>query len=111
MTISTITRTCGYLTAGTNSGGAYSFSGLVLSGTHLYGTTIGGGTYGNGTVFLVSTNGLFFTNLYSFTGGNDGSQPHGGLTLSGNTLYGTTSAGGTATNGTLFAIIHPAEEP
>lgn len=93
-----------YLTAGTNSGGAYSFSGLVLSGTNLYGTTIGGGTYGNGTVFVVSTNGLFFTNLYSFTGGNDGSQPQAGLTLSGNTLYGTTSGGGTATNGTLFAI-------
>jgi uncharacterized repeat protein (TIGR03803 family) len=89
---------------GTNSDGAYSFAGLVLSGTNLYGTTFGGGTYGNGTVFAVSTNGLFFTNLYSFTGGNDGSGPHGGLTLSGNTLYGTTSAGGTSTIGTLFAV-------
>lgn len=89
---------------GTNSDGAYSFAGLVLSGTNLYGTTFGGGAYGNGTVFVVSTNGLFFTNLYSFTGGNDGSGPHGGLTLSGNTLYGTTSAGGTSTNGTLFAV-------
>ena len=39
-----------------------------------------------------------------FTGGNDGSGPHGGLTLSGNTLYGTTSAGGSSGNGTLFAI-------
>jgi uncharacterized repeat protein (TIGR03803 family) len=45
-----------------------------------------------------------FTNLYSFAGGNDGSGPHAGLTLSGNTLYGTTSVGGTAGNGTLFAI-------
>ena len=82
------------LVNGTNSDGAYSYSGLVLSGTNLYGTTFGGGTHGNGTVFAVSTNGLFFTNLYNFNGGNDGSAPHGGLTLSGNTLYGTTSAGG-----------------
>jgi uncharacterized repeat protein (TIGR03803 family) len=89
---------------GTNSDGAYSFAGLVLSGTNLYGTTFGGGTYGNGVVFAVSTNDLFFTNLYSFTGGSDGSGPHAGLTLSGNTLYGTTSAGGTSSNGTLFAI-------
>jgi uncharacterized repeat protein (TIGR03803 family) len=89
---------------GTNTDGAFSFAGLVLSGTNLYGTTVGGGTYGNGVVFAVSTNGLFFTNLYSFTGGSDGSGPHGGLTLSGNTLYGTTPAGGVYTNGTLFVI-------
>ena len=89
---------------GTNGDGAYSFSGLVLSGTNLYGTTSGGGTYGYGTVFAVSTNGFFFTNLYNFTGGNDGSGPHAGLTLSGNTLYGTTSSGGISTNGTLFSI-------
>jgi uncharacterized repeat protein (TIGR03803 family) len=89
---------------GTNSEGAFSFSGLVLSGSTLYGTADGGGIYGNGTVFAANTNTLTFTNLYSFTGGNDGSGPHGGLTLSGNTLYGTTSAGGTSSNGTLFAI-------
>jgi uncharacterized repeat protein (TIGR03803 family) len=89
---------------GTNGEGAFSFSGLVLSGTNLYGTALGGGIYDNGTVFVASTNGLFFTNLYNFTGGNDGSGPHGGLTLSGRTLYGTTSSGGAYTNGTLFAI-------
>jgi len=89
---------------GTNSDGAYSWSGLVLSGTNLYGTTSGGGKYGNGTIFAVSTNGLFFTNLYSFTGGNDGSGPQGGLTLSGGTLYGATPTGGAYTNGTIFAI-------
>jgi uncharacterized repeat protein (TIGR03803 family) len=88
----------------TNSDGAFSFSGLVLSGSTLYGTTYSGGTNGSGTVFAVSTNGFYFTNLYSFTGGNGGSGPHAGLTLSGNTLYGTTSGGGTSTNGTLFAI-------
>jgi uncharacterized repeat protein (TIGR03803 family) len=89
---------------GTNSDGAFSFSGLVLSGTNLYGTALGGGTFGDGTVFAASTNGVFFTNLYSFTGGIDGSEPHAGLTLLGETLYGTTLAGGASSNGTLFAI-------
>ncbi len=88
----------------TNGEGAFSFSGLVLSGTNLYGTAFAGGAYGNGTVFVASTNGQFFTNLYSFTGGNDGSEPHAGLTLVGKTLYGTTLYGGTSSNGTLFAI-------
>jgi uncharacterized repeat protein (TIGR03803 family) len=89
---------------GTNSDGAGPWAGLVLSGSILYGTTYAGGSSGNGTVFAVNTSGLGFTNLYSFTGGNGGSGPHAGLTLSGNTLYGTTSGGGTAGNGTLFAL-------
>jgi uncharacterized repeat protein (TIGR03803 family) len=88
----------------TNSEGAYSYSGLVLSGNTLYGTALGGGIYGNGTVFALNTNTLVFTNLYNFTGGNDGSEPHAGLTLSGHTLYGTSFAGGTSSMGTLFAI-------
>ena len=91
-------------TSGTNSDGASPLAGLVLSSNMLYGTTYGGGSWGNGTVFGVSTNGLIFTNLYNFTGGNDGANPHDELTLSGNILYGSTPAGGTSTNGTLFAI-------
>ena len=75
-----------------------------MSGSTLYGTTFGGGVTGNGTVFAVNIDGLGFTNLYSFTGGNGGSGPHAGLTLSSNTLYGTTAGGGTSSNGTLFAI-------
>ena len=89
---------------GTNSDGSFSFSELVLSGSTLYGTTYSGGTNGSGTVFAVSIDGLVFTNLHSFTGGNGGANPHAGLTLSGNALYGTTSAGGTSSNGTLFAV-------
>jgi uncharacterized repeat protein (TIGR03803 family) len=92
------------ITTGTNTDGAFPFAGLVLSGSMLYGTAYAGGTSGNGTVFAVNTNGLGFTNLFSFPGGNGGSGPHGGLTLWGNTLYGTTSTGGTSNNGTLFAI-------
>src|SRR5258708_37906276 len=45
-----------------------------------------------------------FTNLYGFTGGNDGGAPYAGLILSGNTLYGTTTAGGSSGNGTVVAV-------
>jgi len=45
-----------------------------------------------------------FTNLYSFTGGNDGANPSAGLIALGNTLYGTAQYGGTNGNGAVFAI-------
>ena len=45
-----------------------------------------------------------FTNLYNFTGGNDGANPVAGLILSGSTLYGTAQYGGTNGNGTVFKI-------
>src|SRR5882762_4166107 len=78
--------------------------GLFLSSNTLYGTASGGGSSGNGTVFAVNTDGSGFTNLYGFTGGNDGGAPTAGLILSGNTLYGTTTAGGGSGNGTVFAV-------
>ena len=92
------------LTTGTNTDGAFPFCDLVLSSNVLYGTTYAGGFYGNGTIFAVNLNSMAFSNLYNFTGTNDGSGPKGGLTLSGNTLYGTTSGGGTNADGTLFSI-------
>lgn len=85
------------------SDGASPFAGLFLSGAMLYGTTYSGGGGGGGTVFAISTNGLGFTNLYSFTGGNDGANPKA-VIVSGNMVYGTAGGGGTAGNGTLFAI-------
>jgi uncharacterized repeat protein (TIGR03803 family) len=98
----------------TNSDGAESQAGLILSGTMLYGTTFAGGNFGNGTIFGVSTNGLIFTNLYSFTAGDfddndnltnsDGANPIASLILSGSTLYGTAQNGGLNANGTVFAI-------
>ena len=88
----------------TNSDGANPYASLVLSGNTLYGTADTGGSSGNGTVFAVSTNGTGFTNLYNFSGGNDGANPEGGLVLAGGTLYGTTFNGGTNSNGTVFAI-------
>ena len=81
-------------------------NGLVQgSDGNLYGTTSQGGTNGWGTVFKISTNGAL-TSLYSFTGGNDGSAPVGGL-VQGNDgyFYGTTVNGGTnGGNGTVFKI-------
>jgi uncharacterized repeat protein (TIGR03803 family) len=83
--------------------GASPYSGLVLSGDMLYGTAFAGGSGSSGTVFAISTNGSGFTNLYSFTGGNDGANPKT-LILSGNMLYGTASGGGSSSNGVVFAV-------
>src|SRR5271154_29691 len=50
-----------------NSDGADPQAGLLLSGDTLLGTTSQGGSGGNGTVFAVRNDGLYFTNLHSFT--------------------------------------------
>lgn len=83
----------------------YSFKGppdggLPLSGVvrdaagNLYGTTWYGGAYGYGTVFKISKCGKEKV-LYSFTGGLDGANPYGGLSLDADgNLYGTTETGG-----------------
>lgn len=68
---------------------------------NLYGTTYSVGAFGEGSVFkLTRNNGSWnFTGLYDFTGGADGANPVGGVTLdaAGN-LYGTASAGGLENN-------------
>jgi uncharacterized repeat protein (TIGR03803 family) len=88
----------------TNSDGEESWASMLFADGVLYGTTYSGGTNGTGTAFAVSTDGSFFTNLYIFGSGNDGTSPAAGLVLIGNVLYGTTSLGGTNSNGTLFKI-------
>src|SRR5262249_8436658 len=74
----------------------------------LYGVVSFGGTSKSGSVFAINVDGTGFTNLYNFTGGNDGYAPSYGLVLSSNTLYGTTCGGGTAGtvfgNGTIFKL-------
>ncbi|MGA3268266.1 MAG: choice-of-anchor tandem repeat GloVer-containing protein [Verrucomicrobiota bacterium] len=94
-----------YSNNGTNYDGAFPFAGLLLVGNTLYGTSAFGGVYGNGSVFAINTSESdFFTNLYSFTGGNDGAVPEGEVIIAGGTLYGTTTAGGTSGDGVIYAI-------
>jgi uncharacterized repeat protein (TIGR03803 family) len=81
---------------------------LVMdSAGNLYGTTYLDGAHSQGSVFkLSSSNGLWtLTTLHDFTGGADGGQPWGQLTLdaSGN-IFGTTTIGGSAGFGVVFEI-------
>jgi uncharacterized repeat protein (TIGR03803 family) len=74
-------------------------AGLVVDSTGtLYGTTFYGGAYGYGTVFKLNPTTGQETVLYSFTGGNDGEGPVGGVLMdrAGN-LFGTTLHGGGST--------------
>ncbi len=93
--------------------GAYPYGSLTLSGTTLYGITQQGGSHGDGNVFSVGIDGSGYDDLYDFTGGGDGRDPQGNLTLSGGTLFGMTDLGGNlAVNGglgggTVFALTVP----
>jgi uncharacterized repeat protein (TIGR03803 family) len=67
------------------------------SAGNAYGTTAAGGDFDLGAVFQLtpSGGGWVETVIYSFTGGNDGSDPHGGVILGADgNLYGTAVAGG-----------------
>jgi uncharacterized repeat protein (TIGR03803 family) len=77
----------------------------------LYGTTQLGGDSGDGTVFKLTPPAgegapWAFATLYHFTGGSDGSSPHGRLIFdSSGALYGTTERGGPASaDGTVFKL-------
>ena len=91
-------------TVSTNFDGTSPSDGVIVSGTTLYGTAYEGGPFGYGTVFALSLSGSVFSNLYSFTGLNDGEFPDAGLVISGSTLYGATVEGGTNDYGTVFAL-------
>jgi uncharacterized repeat protein (TIGR03803 family) len=77
---------------------------------NLYGTTAQGGSVGAGVVFKVDPSGNE-TVLHNFTGGSDGVNPSGGLTLdpAGN-LYGTASQGGNFNAGILFKLTPAGKE-
>jgi uncharacterized repeat protein (TIGR03803 family) len=81
--------------AGGSSDGADPTARVILDANgNLYGTTFRGGSSGRGTVFELDTTNTE-TVLYNFTGGADGGNPFGGLTLGQDgTLYGTTENGG-----------------
>ncbi len=71
---------------------------------NLYGTTFAGGAHLFGSVFKLtpSGGGWTFTDLYDFTGGNDGEYPFGTVAIDakGN-LYGTASRNGALGFGTI----------
>ncbi len=89
--------------------GLYPRGTLAQSGSILYGMTSGGGgsttlNYsGYGTVFQIGTDGTGFKLLYAFSGGTDGGNPLGGLTVGGSVLYGMTANDGNG-YGTIFAL-------
>ena len=83
-----------YNFTGGNDGGDPATTLAFDSAGNAYGTTAAGGDFNYGTVFMLTPSGQE-TVLYSFTGGGDGLDPHGGVTLdSAGNLYGTTVAGG-----------------
>jgi uncharacterized repeat protein (TIGR03803 family) len=91
----------------TNADGGFPSIHMVVIGTNLYGTTEFGGAdvggVGGGTIFRISTNGIGFTNLYTF--GEASYQPLAGLVMSGNVLYGTTTGGTPGPGGTPYGSI------
>jgi len=91
---------------GTNSDGAFPVASLLLSGNTLYGTAAAGGSSTNGTILAVNTDGTGFTNLHTFAGTGDGSNPYAPLISAGNVLYGTAYYGNNELggNGTVFSV-------
>ena len=81
-------------------------AGLVLSEDTLYGTAFSGGAGGYGTVFALRADGGGFTNLHSFSGGDDSGNPYAELAISGAILYGTaTGVSSDITNyGSIFSL-------
>src|ERR1035438_338107 len=92
----------------------------IGEGGVLYGTVANDGNTscttfpgGCGTVFAVhppsSPGGSWgFKTIYSFTGGNDGANPSGGVVIAENgELFGTASQGGASGYGTIFSLTPP----
>ena len=71
---------------------------------NFYGSTVAGGNNGFGNIFKLSP-GNSFTNLYSFTGGNDGAEPGSPLIIGQDgELYGVTTNGGAFGKGNIFKL-------
>ncbi len=71
---------------------------------NIYGTTDGGGAHDNGTIFKIDSTGAE-TILYSFTGGDGGTDPARGVVLdpAGN-IYGIARSGGTYDQGIVYML-------
>jgi len=74
---------------------------------NLYGTTYRDGADLAGSVFELTQSGgnWTFTDLYDFTGGNDGGYPTSSVAVDAHgTIYGTASSGGSSDQGVAFEI-------
>ena len=96
------------LTSATNSDGALPTGALLLCGNVLYGAAATGGPHGSGTIFRINTDSTGFTNIYSFSSAqlgtnSEGNDPQIGLILSG-TIYGAARSGGPLGGGTIFCV-------
>ena len=94
--------------SGKNNGVVGSPNLVIDAQGNLYGTTAWNGAHAYGEVFKLtpSSNGWIYTDLYDFTGGNDGCYPWSNVVMdsSGN-LYGTASRCGTYGYGTVWEIM------
>lgn len=91
-----------------NSNGGFPEAGIIRDKAgNLYGSTYYGGSANAGTIFTITVRGRAKV-LYTFSGGQDGANPFGNLTLdkAGN-LYGTTENGG---YGTVFRLARDGSE-
>jgi uncharacterized repeat protein (TIGR03803 family) len=74
---------------------------------NLWGTTNGDGAHGFGNIFKLtpSQGSWIYTDVYDFTGGNDGGNPTGSLIADGSgNMYGTAMTGGVHGSGVVFEI-------
>lgn len=98
-----------YSFTGYSDGGQPAAS-LVAIDAQLYGTTKFGGKFGNiydlsgGSVFAIDPSNGTERVLYSFKGGNGGSDPQASLIVLNQQLYGTTLRGGRSGAGTVFTV-------
>jgi len=78
---------------------------VVDSAGNLFGTAYASGANGYGTIFELPAGSSTIKVLYAFTGGNDGGNPTGGLTIDAQgDLFGTASNGGANGHGTIFEL-------
>jgi len=86
------------------------FRDLVLDASgNLYASTHCDGDYNAGTVYELSlSEGTWnYTQLYTFTGGTDGTYSVTNLTLTQGKLYGTTIYGGANNSGVVYEVTLP----
>ncbi|WP_425391480.1 choice-of-anchor tandem repeat GloVer-containing protein [Ekhidna sp.] len=94
--------------------GAYGFGDLIESNGKLWGLLRAGGENDDGVLFSIDSDGSNFLVHHHFNFSEDGSDPYGSLTLSGDKLWGITSLGGRIftieNDGSSFKIVKNLED-